>query len=154
MALCSLLIESLQCYRYGLPTTHKPEYARLLTDFTPAHDYRIDPAEHRSGLKTFEDFFARDIHRALFPDVDGKVFYFAIRNGLLHQAQTKDGWRIRSNEPQLWNEATKVVDRTRFANSLEEAFEKYVEELRIAAWDDDLWVKARRKIWWLIKLSS
>jgi hypothetical protein len=46
------------------------------------------------------------------------------------------------------------VDRTRFANSLEEAFEKYVEELRIAAWDDDLWVKARRKIWWLIKLSS
>jgi hypothetical protein len=25
MALCSLLIESLQCYRYGLPTTHDSE---------------------------------------------------------------------------------------------------------------------------------
>jgi hypothetical protein len=80
-----------------------------------------------------------------------KVFYSAIRNGLLHQAQTKQGWRIRSGESQLWNETDKIVDRTRFSNALKQAFENYLEELRTAAWDDDLWLKARRKIWWLIQ---
>lgn len=37
---------------------------------------------------------------------------------------------------------------------VKKAFEKYVEGLRTAAWDDDIWLKARRKIWWLIQLSS
>jgi putative N-acetylmannosamine-6-phosphate epimerase len=34
MALCSLLIESLQCYRYGLPTTYEREYATTLRGYT------------------------------------------------------------------------------------------------------------------------
>jgi hypothetical protein len=95
-----------------------------------------------------------DIHKTLFPGVDGGVLYSAIRNGLLHQAQTKQGWRIRSGEPQIWNEADKIVDRTMFAKALKAAFRKYVEELKAASWDDDLWLKSRRKIWWLIQLSS
>src|ERR1700756_4185060 len=39
MALCSLLIESLQCYRYGLPTTYEREYATTLRGFTPPREY-------------------------------------------------------------------------------------------------------------------
>lgn len=154
MALCSLLIESLQCYRYGLPTTHDGEYAALSRLFTPPIEYQIQPNERRNGKTAFIDFFSSDAHRTLFPNVDGVVFYNAIRNGLLHQAQTKQGWRIRSDQPQVWNASDKIVDRTKFADALKSAFEKYVEELRAAAWDDDLWLKARRKILWLIQLST
>lgn len=154
MALCSLLIESLQCYRYGLPTTNGREYDALSHSFIPPIAYQIQQGERKNGTQAFRDFFSLDAHRTLFPDVDGEVFYIAIRNGLLHQAQTKQGWRIRSNEPRLWNENDKIVDRTRFAAALDTAFAKYVEELRCAVWNDDLWLKARRRIWWLIQLSS
>jgi hypothetical protein len=153
MALCSLLIESLQCYRYGLPTTYEREYATTLQGFTPPREYEIDRSEHKTGEAAFKDFFEVDDNRALFPGVDGKVFYKVIRNGLLHQAQTKQGWRIRSGHPKLWDNAEKVVDRTKFANALDVAFDKYVEELKAAAWDDDVWLKVRRKIWWLIQIS-
>jgi hypothetical protein len=107
MALCSLLIESLQSYRYGLPTTYEPEYEDALAQFTPPIDYAIEKREHRNGRRAFKDFFSLDSHRPLFPGVDGVVFYTAIRNGLLHQAQTKQGWRIRTGESRLWNTARK-----------------------------------------------
>jgi len=154
MALCSLLIESLQCYRYGLPTTYEAEYRKSLNAFNPPANYRINPAERKNGKEAFQDFFSLDIHKELFPGVDGVVFYNAIRNGLLHQAQTKQGWRIRSGQPSLWNETEKILDRTKFAKSLEAAFAKYIQELKAASWDDDIWLKARRKIWWLLQLSA
>lgn len=154
MALCSLLIESLQCYRYGIPTTHVGEYKDLSRTFNPPMEYDIPQAERKNARQAFADFFSLETHRTLFPNVDGIVFYNAIRNGLLHQAQTKQGWRIRSGQSRLWNETDKIVDRTKFATALQESFESYVKELGTACWDDDIWLKARRKIWWLIQLSS
>jgi hypothetical protein len=121
---------------------------------TPPREYEIAQSEHKTGAQAFEDFFGLDDHTALFPNVDGKVFYAAIRNGLLHQAQTKRGWRIRSGHPKLWDDPEKVVDRTKFANALDVAFGKFIEKLKAAAWDDDLWLKARRKIWWIIQISK
>lgn len=154
MALCSLLIESIQCFRYGLPTTHDTEYRNSLSAFSPTGIYQITQAEHRNGKQAFEDFFSRDTHKTLFPKVDGGVFYSAIRNGLLHQAQTKQGWRIRTDKPELWNPTDRVLNRTKFAKSLEAAFAKYIEELKAASWEDDIWLKARRKIWWLLQSST
>jgi hypothetical protein len=153
MALCSLLIESLQSYRYGLPTTNKGEFGRLAS-FSPPPEYTIPDAERKSGGQVFADFFTLDSHRALFPGVDGTVFYEAIRNGLLHQAQTKSGWRVKIGQPQLWNVADRVLDRNKFADALACAFNQYIEELNRAAWDDEIWLKTRRKVWWLVRLSS
>jgi hypothetical protein len=153
LALCSLLIESLQSYRYGLPTTHDREYGAL-GSFTPPPEYEIPSAERKSGTQVFVDFFAFAPHQALFPSVDGGTYYTVIRNGLLHQAQTKGGWKIRIGQTQLWNTQDKVVDRNKFADALTCAFNQYVEELNRDAWDSDIWCKARRKIWWLVKLSS
>jgi hypothetical protein len=153
MALCSLLIESLQSYRYGLPTTHEGEYASLAS-FSPPPEYDIPKAERKSGTQVFVDFFSFAAHQVLFPGVDGKTYYSVIRNGLLHQAQTKGGWKIRIGQTHLWNEPHKSVDRNKFADALTCAFNQYLEELNRAAWDDDIWRKARRKLWWLIKLSA
>lgn len=153
MALCSLLVESLQCYREGLPTTHDGEY-RGLAAFSPPAAYDVAAAERRNGLEAFRSFFALPQNRALFPDVDGELFYRAIRNGILHQAQTKSGWRIRTGQAKLWNSVDKIVDRDKFADAISSAFKKYIEELEAADWDEQIWTKARRKIWWLIQLSS
>ncbi|MGE5113687.1 MAG: hypothetical protein ACM3JB_22720 [Acidobacteriaceae bacterium] len=153
MALCSLLVESLQCYRDGLPTTHDGEY-RGLASFSPPAEYDVPAAERKNGLEAFKRFFAVPQNRNLFPDVDGEVFYRAIRNGILHQAQTKNGWRIRTGQAKLWNSVEKVLDRDKFADATASAFKKYIEELEAADWNDQIWTKARRKIWWLIQLSS
>lgn len=153
MALCSLLIESLQSYRYGLPTTNEGEYPSFAS-FNPPTKYQIPRAEHKTGRQTFKDFFSFGLHVTLFPGVEGEGFYSAIRNGLLHQAQTKHGWKIRIAQPEMWNTSDKIVDRNKFADALNCAFNHYIEELNRASWDDDVWLKARRKIWWLVKLSS
>lgn len=153
MALCSLLIESLQSYRYGLPTTYEGEYASLAS-FNPPPEYEIPKAERKSGIQVFVDFFSFAAHQVLFPGVDGTTYYSVIRNGLLHQAQTKSGWKIRIGQTHLWNEPDKIVDRNKFADALTCAFNQYLEELNRAAWDGDIWRKARRKLWWLVKLSA
>jgi hypothetical protein len=152
MALCSLLIETLQCYR-ELPTTNGGEYAGLAA-FNPPPQYDIPQLEKKNGRKAFEDFFSIVSHQTLFSDVDGATFYGAIRNGLLHQAQTKQGWRIRTGQTLLWNAKDKIVDRNKFADALTCAFRQYINDLNQAEWDSDIWHKARRKIWWLVRLSS
>jgi hypothetical protein len=153
MALSSLLVESLQSYRYGLPTTHDSEYG-LLAAFSPPAQYQIPVAERKSGRQVFVDFFSFPPYQTLFPGVDGATFYSMIRNGLLHQAQTKGGWRIRIRQSQMWNTFDKIVDRNKFADAMTCAFNQYIEELNRAAWGDDIWIKTRRKIWWLSKLSA
>jgi hypothetical protein len=153
MALCSLLIESLQSYRYGLPTTNRGEFARLAA-FNPPPEYDVPEHERKSGIDVFVDFFSFPAHQILFDGVDGRTFYQAIRNGLLHQAQTKDGWRIRTGQPTLWNDADRIIDRNKFADAMATAFDKYTIELATAKWDELVWLRARRKLWWLLRFSS
>ena len=152
MALCSLLIESLQSYRYGLPTTDAGEFGRL-AKFNPPPEFEIPAGDQKSGVQVFRDFFAYVPHQQLFPGVDGAVFYRAIRNGLLHQAQTKEGWRIKTGQISLWNAQERIVDRQKFSDALNCAFNQYVAELTRARWDENIWLMARRKIWWLMKFS-
>jgi hypothetical protein len=153
MALCSLLIESLQSYRDGLPTTYQGEYGKL-AHFNPPAAFEVPTQERKNGKQAFQDFFSLPQHKALFPDVDGGIFHDAIRNGLLHQAQTKSGWTIRTGQSRLWDAHKKIVDRNKFTDALTRAFNQYLEELNLAAWDAEIWKRARRKLWWLMKLSA
>jgi hypothetical protein len=68
MALCSLLIESLQSYRYGLPTTNAGEFDRLAS-FNPPPEFEIPPKDQKSGTQVFSDFFSYAPHQRLFPNV-------------------------------------------------------------------------------------
>jgi len=99
MALCFLLIETIQCYRCGLPGTPQGK-----------------------GRTIFKAFFAEYV--SLFPNVDGEKFYLNIRNGLLHQAETKDGWTIRTGQPSLCNWNDKIIDRDKFADALKKGIRR------------------------------
>jgi len=153
MSLCSLLVETIQSYRDGLPSTNLGELQRLTKKIKDV------PAEYQlpvgltfkdvSGGKSFRQFFRR--YRADFNGLSGKKFYNNIRNGLLHQAQTKRGWTIRMDGLKL--HAAKVINRDIFADRLERAFGRYLDELAYAKWNSTLWKNARRKVWWLVRLS-
>jgi hypothetical protein len=149
MALCSLLIETIQSYREGLPTTYSAELTRCKQMRRVPKPYRIPQRTTISGVSAFRRFFQH--FRVEFDGLSGTEFYRKIRSGLLHQAQTKGGWRLTANRARLWE--TKTIDRNLFADQLEMAFERHLAELTRADWTSVIWLNTRRKIWWLIRLS-
>src|SRR4051812_44253204 len=57
MALCSLLIETIQSYREGLPSTYDAELTRLRRLKNVPADYAIPATLHVRGKEAFERFF-------------------------------------------------------------------------------------------------
>jgi len=156
-ALCCLLVETIQCYREGVPTSSDGELGYLeklpLNSNAPA-DYKLVRPWPFAGGSTgaFKSFFSNSQHREYFPDVDGKEFYEKIRCGLLHQAQTKGTWRlVRTGK--FWDASEKSINRDEFAVRLEECFDGYLEELNQRNWNEHIWKLARRRIWWVAQLS-
>jgi len=151
MALCALLVETIQSYRDGLPTTFPPELDRLRNMQGVPPRYRIPLSLRINGKKAFERFFRA--HRRQFPGLSGGRFYKNIRNGLLHQGQTKARWSLSKWGPDVCDPKGKVIYRDKFAEQLESAFEDYLTKLRKRGWNHRQWINAARKIWWLIRLS-
>jgi len=155
MALCCLLIETIQCYRAGLPSTNRGELERLAQrNAGPANAYSIDPNEWKDARTVFEEFFRDAATKGLFASIDGTDFYKNVRNGLLHQGQTKDGWKINVGQNQLFDANSKRLDRNLFVEDLRNCFDRYLKELEEADWDEVLWKNLRRKVWWLVELSK
>jgi hypothetical protein len=155
MALCCLLVETLECYRKGLPSSHARELDGLeksSTNKDAPPDYKlVGPFRVRSE-SVFVDFFDDSQHNKYFPRVDGKDFYLKVRCGLLHQAQTKDNWRV-VRAGKFWDSVEKSINRDEFSARLRECFDGYLKELGEGAWDGDVWKAARKKVWWLAKTS-
>ncbi len=154
MTLACLLVETFYSYRAGLPTSHKGEYRGWLKQMndrpkinTP--DYVADSEFPTEIRDVFICFFTAN--QAFFPMVKGGEFYDNIRNGLLHQSQTKRGWKINTGTGCLWDENLRSLDRKLFVQKLRNYFEHYASELEE---DDEVWKNARRKIWWLAQVSK
>jgi len=154
MALCCLLIETLESYRLGLPSTNYRELKNLRQIPVIPTRYRIPDKKHwpRKGGEVFNGFF---VHYAeFFQGLNGYEFCDGVRNGLLHQAQTRNGWSISVRGVSLFSTRTKRINRNVFSRNLRECFEQYLVELEGASWTDQVWRNAERKIWWLLKLSQ
>ncbi|MGH7771433.1 MAG: hypothetical protein ACREQA_04280 [Candidatus Binatia bacterium] len=151
MALCSLLIETIQSYKDGLPTTNPSELDRLRTLRKVPKPYRIPQRLRVNGKKAFQRFFRN--YWQHFPGLSGARFYKNVRNGLLHQGQTKSGWLLRRRGSTICDPKTRIVYRENFARELETCFESYMGDLRAHSWKHPTWKNAVRKLWWLIRLS-
>ncbi|MGB6484375.1 MAG: hypothetical protein WBE86_12895 [Candidatus Acidiferrales bacterium] len=156
MSLCCLLVETFQAYRTGLPSSDRGELEKLSkSPIAPklGKPYHIDASEFPNGNgEPFRCFFTSNAR--FFPGVDGGLFYKSIRNGLLHQSQTKDGWKIKIGRERLWDKNEKIVDRGLFVRHLHMYFNSYLEELEGLPPSDNIVAKAKRKIWWLCQLSK
>jgi hypothetical protein len=109
MAIDCLLIETLQAFRWG----------KLLSEYNPAETSLIVKFLQKSPRFYWEDWkayrFCRDF-----------------RNGILHQAETKNDSLIRSDGPLVTgdeNDKGLIINRTKFHEQVEGAFSDYLNEL-------------------------
>jgi hypothetical protein len=164
MSLCCLLVETIQCYRLGWPASSPAELEKLakLSDdvllIVPL-DYRLVgpfPRTKFSSQIAFNSFFDAPEHRPHFRALAGKggEFYSSVRCGLLHQAQTKKGWRIRVSGNYYQEFSWGIgINRNEFAQSLYNCFRDFLKELENTEWNHPLWQSVWKKLWWLAVTS-
>jgi hypothetical protein len=120
MAVSCLLIETLEAFWRGWPTT-----------------------ERQSQL-AFCQFFSRS---PKFHALLGHVpeFYKHVRCGILHQSETTGGWTIlrRGN---LFDAASLTLNATKFHRELQREITDYATLLRTEPWDSERWAAFRKKM--------
>lgn len=91
-------------------------------------DEHLRPYEYNLSQEMFVNFlchrcpFAKEFNKSIAKD-----FYSGVRCGLLHEAQTKNGWRVRAKSPDhtLINYSDLIVYRDDFQQGLEDFIKWY-----------------------------
>ncbi len=127
MAVACLMIEALESFYQGFKDTKNKSKECFKTFF-----------EHCEELKEF---------RGLEED-----FYYHIRCGILHQAETREGWKIsRKKEFPLLDKKARTINATKFLNQLENYLIGYSKKLEKSDFTDDIWKKFEIKMDAIIK---
>jgi hypothetical protein len=121
MAISCLMIEALESFRQGWDTSDGRSKA--------AFCFFIDASDPFKELRG----------HAL-------AFYIHVRCGILHQAETTGGWRIRRDSSALFDASGPTVNAKRFLQGLEDALKAFCDDLKSAAWNSPEWKKARHKL--------
>ena len=120
MAICCLMIETLESFWQGW-----------------------DTSEGKSK-SAFSSFFKRNQNfRAFNNHVED--FYKNVRCGILHQAETTNGWHIR-RDGWLFNKHTKTINATLFHDEIENCLDYYCSILNQEDWNSETWVNFRKKM--------
>ena len=109
LAIDCLLIETLQAFIEGVGNTWK------------------------LSKKMFVNFLTeRPSFSVYFDEKSACRFYYDVRCGILHQAETRFGWRVLSVGPLLDPKGNKIriINRTEFHEALKSEFDSYVTKLR------------------------
>ena len=94
-----------------------------------------------ASRRMFRDFFKRKTGLAVFGS-DDDWFYGDIRCGILHQSETRGGWRVLRKGP-LLDTSAKTINATRFLREMRKAVDGYVLEIQS---DDASWANFRKKM--------
>jgi hypothetical protein len=126
MALCCLLIETLQEFREGSITSTEPR--------GPCSFPQGPCIQSVSGTnKRFKEFLARPAFSGSFSSSVANRFNDGIRNGILHNAETRK-WVIWRDEPKDSilgiEDQCLALNRTLFYQALKQEFRGYLTELR------------------------
>lgn len=122
VAIGCLMIEALECFHQGWATSNKRSKAAFCEFFNREQPFQL--------LKRHSE-----------------AFYEHVRCGILHQAETTGGWRIRrDNDGLLFDEATRTLNANAFLNALSESLESYCTRLAAAGLDDTQWKNATAKL--------
>ncbi|MCY1166506.1 MAG: hypothetical protein V4448_18230 [Pseudomonadota bacterium] len=117
MAVSCLVIEALECFYQG----------------------RQNSRNHSQEM--FATFFGRKTGLEVFAPEAG-WFYQHIRCGILHQAETTGGWRVR-RDGELLDRAARSINAYLFVVHLRNAVAAYAQELER---DDALWKNFQKKM--------
>jgi len=120
IAVCCLMIESLESFQQGEVNTQG------------------------KSRRIFLDFFNRYLtFSSLQPYIDD--FYINVRCGIIHQAETRNGWRIL-RKGSLFDPAAKTINATKFHDLIEECLVEYCNFLRKENWSNIVWINLRKKM--------
>ncbi len=114
MAICCLMIETLESFWRGWDNSRK-----------------------QGGDCVFCSFFDRNRNLSAFHGY-ALDFYKHVRCGILHQAETTNGWRIRRDGP-LFDPETKTINATKFLNEMEACLNTYCSTLEQEDWNSEIW---------------
>lgn len=122
MAISCLMIEALESFWRGWPKTDGPNELAFCSFF-----------DRNPNLRTF-DGYVND-------------FYKSVRCGILHQAETTNGWRInRKKDSPLFDPATKTINATKFHSEMEKCLNYYCDTLMKEEWGSEIWKLFRKKL--------
>jgi hypothetical protein len=127
MASFCLLIETLQSFKKGWGDTRG------------------------KSKEAFRDFFTNN---ACFPEFNpelGEKIYVNIRCGIMHQGETKGGWKITRKGNELYNHETNTLNAIIFGKRMEDSLNQYRKDLMDSDWDLDNWKNFRKKMVSIIK---
>ena len=84
-----------------------------------------------------------------FKDFRGHAqqFYKHVRCGILHQAETTGGWRIRKDPGSpLLSSAGRTINAVKFLKALEIVLHRFCDDLEELSWDSVEWKNVRKKM--------
>ena len=123
MAICCLMIEALESFWEGMRDTRTTgASSAAFTSFFKRSD----------NLKDFRAY--------------AQLFYKNVRCGILHQAETTDGWKITRKGTFLFEPSTKTIDATRFHEEMKQCLQTYCSELMREQFDSPLWIAFKYKM--------
>jgi len=104
--------------------------------------------------KRFEDFFERE--KAAFKEFNGysNEFYYNVRCGVLHQAETRKGYRILRVKSALFDPVNRTVNANALLEAVELSIKRYVDLLTIKPFGDDVWKNALKKMRFICENSK
>lgn len=117
MAVACLVVETLEAFYQGLADTKS------------------------KSRKMFRDFFSRTSALSCFGE-SGDWFFYDIRCGILHQAETRSGWKILRKGP-LLDTRNKTINATAFLKQLQKAVEQYAADIQS---NETSWKNFRKKV--------
>ncbi len=96
---------------------------------------------HKFSKQMFRDFFNRNTALKIFSSYDD-WFYKKIRCGILHQGETRGGWRVLRSGP-LLNTSKKTINATKFLRELKKIVAAYADQLQS---DATCWENFKKKM--------
>jgi hypothetical protein len=121
MAVSCLMIEALESFRQGWETSDRQSKAAFCFFF--------------DAFEPFKDFRGH-----------AQAFYTNVRCGILHQAETTGGWRIRRDSSPLLDATALTINANQFLKALEQVLASFCDALKTAAWDSPDWKNVRKKM--------
>jgi hypothetical protein len=73
------------------------------------------------------------------------ALYTNVRCGILHQAETRGGWKILRQGP-LFDQPTRTINATAFHEGLRQILHDYCEGLKAAPWNSPEWENVRTRM--------
>ncbi len=101
--------------------------------YRQCNDNQLNPNEYNKSKSCFNNFLiSKSPFKYKFNDAKAKEFYASIRCGLLHEASTKNGWKIwgkSDSGKEIICFESKIVFRDDFEDAIKEYIDLYRKEL-------------------------